>query len=132
MRLRRTGESVGIEGLEEVIVRVTTAVALGFLALLLVAGTITGDSRFFMQAINPAAPGLVGIVMLVSGNVRALLQLAAGGGAIALTTGVLDVGSRSGALLGLVSMAIVGALLVRRQVVAFIVGTPGAGAIENV
>ena len=95
MRLRRTGESVGIEGLEEVIVRVTTAVALGFLALLLVAGTITGDSRFFMQAINPAAPGLVGIVMLVSGNVRALLQLAAGGGAIALTTGVLDVGSRS-------------------------------------
>lgn len=57
--------------------------------------------------------------MLLKRSPRALVQLVAGAAAIAITSGLLDVGSRSGMLLGLVSMGIVGTLLVRTRVVPF-------------
>jgi PAS domain S-box-containing protein len=109
----------GLERLDDVIVRVTTWVSLAFFASLVVVGSVSGDPQYFWESINPAAPCLAGVVMLLRRSPRALVQLVAGAAAVAVTTGLLDVGSHSGALLGLVSMGIVGTLLVRTHVVAF-------------
>lgn len=110
----------GLERLDEVIVRVTNWVSLAFFVVLIALGLVSGDGNYLWQSINPAAPALVGFVMIRRGTPRALTQLAAGGIAIAITIGLLDVGLRSGALLGLVSMGIVGTLLVRSRVVVYL------------
>jgi PAS domain S-box-containing protein len=114
------GHGQHFDRLEELIVRVTTRVALIFFVLLIVAGLASGDSKFFWEALNPATAAIVGGWMLARGSPRAIVQLAAGSGMLALTTGLLEFGSRSGALLGLLSMGIVAALLVRDRVVEFI------------
>ncbi|MDJ0923448.1 MAG: PAS domain S-box protein [Acidimicrobiia bacterium] len=110
-----------MDRLEEVIVRVTTWVSLAFLVLLLATGAITGDEKFFVRALNPLLPGAAGVWMLLKEQPRALVQLGAGAIAVATTTGLADIASRPGALLGLLSMGIVGALLVRRHVVIYLV-----------
>ena len=114
------GHGRHFDRLEELIVRVTTWVALIFFVFLMVAALASGESQFFWEALNPATAAIVGGVMLARGSPRAIVQLAAGSGMLALTTGFLEVGSRSGALLGLLSMGIVAALLVRQRVVEFL------------
>jgi PAS domain S-box-containing protein len=121
----RSGEIGIFERLDEVIVRVTTWVAGIFFVLLVVSGSLGGDSQHLLEALNPLGPAIVGAWMLWRGSPRAIVQLVVGGIAVAVTTGVFEIGSRSGALLGLVSMGIVGALLVRRHVVVFIAGVGG-------
>ena len=50
--------------LEEMIVRVTTAVALAFLSLLVVVGLASGESHYLVEALNPAVAGAVGVWLL--------------------------------------------------------------------
>ncbi len=115
-----TREPHPLDHLEEVIVRVTTLIALAFLAVLILAGLVTGERRYFVEALNPAVTGLVGLWLLWRGNPRVIMQLVPGAITLALVTGLANAGSRSGALLGLLSMGIVAPLLVRRRVVPFI------------
>lgn len=106
--------------LEAVIVRVTTWVATVFLLLLLILGVASGDEKFFVRAVNPLGPAVTGLWMLVVGKPRAIVQLAAGSLSVAVSAGLFDTDARQGALLGLLSMGVVGALLVRRHVVAYL------------
>jgi PAS domain S-box-containing protein len=112
----------GIGRLEDVIVRVTTWVSLAFFAFLVAAGIVSGETKFFLEALNPAVPAATGLVMIARRDPRAIIQLVASGITVALTVGFLNIGSRSSALLGLVSMGIVGALLVRDHVLLFLTG----------
>ncbi len=111
-----------LDQLEEVVVKVTTFAALGFLGLLVLLGAVTGESHYFLEAVNPAVPALTGVWMMRTQNPRVLGQLIPSAITIALLTGLADVGSRSGALLGILSMGIAGALMARRFAVHFIVG----------
>ena len=115
------GDEHPFDRLEEVIVKVTTYAALAFLAFLLTLGAITREGQHFLEALNPAVPALTGIWMLRTGNSRVLGQMIPSAITIALLTGLADVGAKSGALLGLLSMGIAGSLMVRRFAVPFIV-----------
>lgn len=109
--------------LESVIVRVTTWVSTAFLVLLLILGLVSGDEKFFIRAINPVGPAVAGLWMLAIGRPRAIVQLAAGSVGVALSAGLFDVDAREGALLGLLSMGVVGALLVHRHALIFLATT---------
>jgi PAS domain S-box-containing protein len=109
-----------IDRLEEIIVRVTTWVSLVFFAVIVGTVLISDAGPSVWEAINPAVPAVAGIYMLTRGTPRVLGQLVPGGITVALMTGFADFGSRSGALLGLLSMGIVGALMVRRYLWPFL------------
>ena len=116
-------ESHPLDHLEEVVVRVTTWIALAFLTLLLVAGLVSSETRYFVDALNPAVAASIGIWLLWRGNPRVIFQLVPGAITLAMVTGFADAGSRSGALLGLLSMGIVAPLLVRRHALPFVAGS---------
>lgn len=94
--------------LEAVIVRVTTWVATGFLLLLLILGVVSGDEKFFVRALNPLGRAVAGLWMFATGRPRAIVQLAAGSLSVAVSAGLFDTDARQGALLGLLSMGVVG------------------------
>lgn len=125
-RFQKGKQPRSLDGLDEVIVRVTTWVALGFFALMVASGLVLGDNALLTQALVPGATGLVGYWMLVRKSPRVIVQLITSGTFMALTTSTSDLGSRSGALFGLLSMGIVGALLVRRQLAVYMVGASTA------
>ena len=117
----RQSQDQDFDRLEEVVVRVTTWVSGVFFLFLIAVGLATGDSELLLQAINPATAAVTGIWMLAIGSPRVIVQLTASGFALAITIGVLELGSRWGGLLGLLSMAIVGAVLVRRHKILYMV-----------
>lgn len=100
-----------LDRLDEIIVRFGTATALVFLVLLVSLWMVTGDTMFLWRAASPGIVALIGVPMLIRRRPRALLQLAVGGVLFVGYTGFIDTGSRDGALLGAVSVAIVGVLL---------------------
>lgn len=115
-----------IDRLEEIIVRATTWVSLAFFTVIVVTALVSDAGPSLLESVNPAVPAAAGIFMLARGGPRVLGQLVPSAITVALMTGFADFGSRSGALLGLLSMGIVGALMVRRYVWPFI-GSAGIG-----
>jgi PAS domain S-box-containing protein len=115
----RRSQDQDFDRLEEVVVRVTTWVSIVVFVFLIGVGLATGDSETLWQAINPATAAVTGIWMLAIGSPRVVVQLTASGVALAITIGFLEIGSRSSGLLGLLSMGIVGAVVVRRHTVLY-------------
>lgn len=117
--LRITGDSRpshrALDRIDEIIVRFATWTAGVFLVVLLVLWVVTGDTMFAGRAISPAIVAGVGVPMLVRGPPRALVQLAIGGVLVVAYSGFFDTGARDGALLGVLSMAIVAVLLAHPQ-----------------
>jgi PAS domain S-box-containing protein len=120
VRRQKGREPRSFDGLDEVIVRVTTWIAVVFFLFLVLAGIVSGDEKYFYRALNPVGPAVAGMIMLAVGRPRVIWQLAVGGIGVAVTSGFIEVDSRSGALLGLLSMAIVGSLLVRKHVFTYL------------
>jgi len=113
--------SQALERLDGVVVRVTTWAAAAFLVILLIGSASTGDTSLLWRAANPAVTAAVGLWMLIRRRPRAIVQLLSAGSVVILYTGLIDTSSRPGALLGVVSMGIVGALLVRTHGVRYLV-----------
>lgn len=115
-------EATAFNRLDDVIVAYTTWISAAFLAILLLIGLLTADSKFLVRAINPMGPLLAGLWMLQRGRPRAIIQIVAGSLAVVIGSGFLDIEARPGALLGLFSMGIVGVLLVRLRAATFVAG----------
>ena len=114
-----------LKRLDHTIVTVTTWIALAFFLILIAAGTVTGEAALLRRSVTPVVVAMAGAIMLLVGRPRAMAQLVVGAFMMAFYVGIVDKVSRPSALIGLVSMGIVGTLLVRRFMGAYLIAAAG-------
>ena len=114
-----------LKRLDHTIVTVTTWMALAFFLILIAAGTVTGEAALLRRSVTPVVVAMAGAIMLLVGRPRAMAQLVVGAFMMAFYVGIVDKVSRPSALIGLVSMGIVGTLLVRRFMGAYLIAAAG-------
>jgi signal transduction histidine kinase len=107
--------------IDHTVVRLATVAAGMFYALLLGTWIIGGERQFLLQSLTPFGVAGVGIVMLRSGRAQPVLQIVIGSVGLIFYVSVADADTPGDPLIGLLVMAIAGAVLVRRHRVAFVV-----------
>ncbi|MBT8207369.1 MAG: PAS domain S-box protein [Acidimicrobiia bacterium] len=113
--------TTALDRLDETIVRFTTSISAVFFLAVVAAFAVSRDPLVAFRAISPGVVAGTGVVMLWRRQPRTVFQLTSGAATLVAYAGFVDVDSRSGAVLGLLSIGLVGALMVRRRVAIFMV-----------
>ena len=106
--------------IDHTVVRLATAAAAMFYVLLLGTWIIGGEQQFLLQSLTPLGVAGVGIVMLRSGRAQPVVQIVIAAVGLIFYVGVADADTPGDPLIGLLVMAIAGAVLVRRRRAAFV------------
>lgn len=106
-------------GLDRTIVLVGTAGATVFLLILLFVLAGSGDRRILVDTITPLLVSVSGVIMLLAGRPNAAAHLLIGMLGIAVWAIIGGSGIANDPLIGLMTMAVAGTLLVREQQLAY-------------
>lgn len=101
--------------IDVIVVRIATAAAGIFMLGVVISSVAAGDASSLVRAVAPAAVASVGAAMLITGRPHAFAQLVVGMVGLVFIVAVDGADVPGEPLLGLLSMAIVGTVLVRNR-----------------